>query len=195
MASETAEQDELEAQFQTATEELQRAVMRLFQGGDIHPHLVVLALARVTGEVGGARRGRVSRTPRRCWASWPRSCAGPGGSSGRRCGPKPCQPRGTPEHPSFVDRRHGRPRPTTCRPPASISTGGGVSGQLAAAVAVMLAEDVGRGNGRPSRWDRPALAHRGYLSGTGRLRAGPDGMSERWSISIADRSQVPASLF
>jgi hypothetical protein len=52
MASETAEQDELEAQFQTATEELQRAVMRLFQDGDIHPHLVVLALARVTGEVG-----------------------------------------------------------------------------------------------------------------------------------------------
>src|SRR4051794_23622845 len=95
MASETAEQDELEAQFQTAAEELQRAGMRLFQDGDIHPHLVVLALARVTGEVGGARRWRVSRTPRRCWASWPRSCAGPGGSAGRRCGPKPCQPRGT----------------------------------------------------------------------------------------------------
>ena len=26
--------------------------MRLFQDDDIHPHLVVLALARVTGEVG-----------------------------------------------------------------------------------------------------------------------------------------------
>src|SRR3954454_17750126 len=49
---ETDERDELEAQFQTATEELQRAVMRLFQDRDIHPHLVVLALARVTGEVG-----------------------------------------------------------------------------------------------------------------------------------------------
>src|SRR3954465_11035785 len=97
MASETAEQDELEAQFQTATEELQRAVMRLFQDGDIHPHLVVLALARVTGEVGGARRWRVSRTPRSCWASWPRSCAGPGGSSGRLCGPRLCRPRGTPD--------------------------------------------------------------------------------------------------
>ena len=46
------DEDELEAQFQTATEELQRAVMRLFQDRDIHPHLVVLALARVTGEVG-----------------------------------------------------------------------------------------------------------------------------------------------
>jgi len=49
---ETAEQDELEAQFQTATEGLQRAVMRMFQDSDIHPHVMVLALARVTGEVG-----------------------------------------------------------------------------------------------------------------------------------------------
>src|SRR4051812_49509345 len=49
---EMAEQDELEAQFWTATGELQRAVMRLFQDSDIHPHLMVLALARVTGEVG-----------------------------------------------------------------------------------------------------------------------------------------------
>jgi hypothetical protein len=49
---ETAEQDELEAQFQAATEELQRTVMRLFQDKDLHPHAVTLALARVTGEVG-----------------------------------------------------------------------------------------------------------------------------------------------
>jgi hypothetical protein len=49
---ETAEQEELEAQFWTATGELQRAVMRLFQDSDIHPHVMVLALARVTGEVG-----------------------------------------------------------------------------------------------------------------------------------------------
>ena len=49
---ETAEQEELEAQFRTATEELQRTVMRLFQDSDIHPHVMVLALARVTGEVG-----------------------------------------------------------------------------------------------------------------------------------------------
>jgi hypothetical protein len=54
MGEETAEQDELEleAQFQTATEGLQKAVMRLFQDDDIHPYLMVLALARVTGEVG-----------------------------------------------------------------------------------------------------------------------------------------------
>ena len=49
---ETDEQDEREAQFWTATGELQRVVMRLFQDSDIEPHLVVLALARVTGEVG-----------------------------------------------------------------------------------------------------------------------------------------------
>src|SRR6187455_3032084 len=49
---ETTELEELEAQFQTATEELQRTVMRLFQDSDIHPHVMVLALARVTGEVG-----------------------------------------------------------------------------------------------------------------------------------------------
>src|SRR3954447_19830040 len=48
----TDERDELEAQFRTATEGLQRAVMRLFQDSDIHPHVMVLALARVTGEVG-----------------------------------------------------------------------------------------------------------------------------------------------
>src|SRR4051794_41854594 len=59
---ETAEQDELEEQFWTATGELQRAVMRLFQDSDIEPYLVVLALARVTGEVGagtalGSERG------------------------------------------------------------------------------------------------------------------------------------------
>jgi hypothetical protein len=33
-------------------EGLQRAVVRLLQDGDVHPQLVVLALARVTGEVG-----------------------------------------------------------------------------------------------------------------------------------------------
>ena len=49
---ETTEEDELEAQLGTAMEGLQRAVVRLLQEGEVHPHLVVLALARVTGEVG-----------------------------------------------------------------------------------------------------------------------------------------------
>src|SRR3954470_2075358 len=60
---ETAEQEELEAQLQTATGELQRAVMRLFQDSDIHPHLVVLALARVTGEVGAGTALAGERDP------------------------------------------------------------------------------------------------------------------------------------
>jgi len=46
------EHDELEAQLGTAVEGLQRAVTRLLQEGEVHPHLVVLALARVTGEAG-----------------------------------------------------------------------------------------------------------------------------------------------
>jgi hypothetical protein len=63
MDDEMAEQEELEAQFWTATGELQRAVMRLFQDRDIHPHLVVLALARVTGEVGAGTALAGERDP------------------------------------------------------------------------------------------------------------------------------------
>ena len=46
------DEEELETQLGTAVEGLQRAVVRLLQEGEVHPHLVVLALARVTGEVG-----------------------------------------------------------------------------------------------------------------------------------------------
>jgi hypothetical protein len=105
---ETDEQDELEAQFRTATEELQRTVMRLFQDRDIHPHAVMLALARVTGEV-GAGAALAGRTRRSCWVSWPRSCSRPGASSVIWYRPKPCRPRGTPEPGSVattgLDRR------------------------------------------------------------------------------------------
>ena len=52
MTDAEAEHDELEGQLWTATEGLQKTVMRLFQDMDIHPHVMVLALARVTGEVG-----------------------------------------------------------------------------------------------------------------------------------------------
>src|SRR4051812_5827460 len=52
MTDDEAEQEELEAQLQTAMEGLQRAIMRLLQDGEVRPHLVVPALARVTGEVG-----------------------------------------------------------------------------------------------------------------------------------------------
>lgn len=44
--------DELEAQMHAATDAIRAAVLRLLQDGDVHPQLVVLALARVAGEVG-----------------------------------------------------------------------------------------------------------------------------------------------
>src|SRR3954462_4718666 len=59
----TDERDELEAQFRTATEGLQSVVMRLFQDSDIHPHVMVLALARVTGEVGAGTALAGERDP------------------------------------------------------------------------------------------------------------------------------------
>jgi hypothetical protein len=46
------ERGELETEFRRATEGLQRTVMRLFRDSDIHPYVMVLALARVTGQVG-----------------------------------------------------------------------------------------------------------------------------------------------
>jgi hypothetical protein len=57
------DEEELETQLGTAVEGLQRAVVRLLQEGEVHPHLVVLALARVTGEVGaGAALARSIKT-------------------------------------------------------------------------------------------------------------------------------------
>ena len=52
VADKETERDELEAQLETAMDGLRRTVVRLLQGSEVHPHLVVLALARVTGEVG-----------------------------------------------------------------------------------------------------------------------------------------------
>jgi hypothetical protein len=48
----TDDEDTIEEELGTAVEGVQRAVVRLLQDGEVHPHLVVLALARVTGEVG-----------------------------------------------------------------------------------------------------------------------------------------------
>src|SRR3954452_2406267 len=52
VTDEETAREELEAQLETAMDGLRRAVVRLLQDGEVHPHLVVLALARVTGEVG-----------------------------------------------------------------------------------------------------------------------------------------------
>ena len=47
-------EDEVEAQLRTAVGSLQRAVAHLLEEGEAHPRLVILALARVTGEAGTA---------------------------------------------------------------------------------------------------------------------------------------------
>jgi hypothetical protein len=52
MIDDETEVRDLEAQMHLAMEGVQKAVLRLLQDGEVHPHLVVLALARVTGEVG-----------------------------------------------------------------------------------------------------------------------------------------------
>ncbi len=56
MASETREIDEQELveQIETATQMVQKAVGQMLRTDDIHPHVVVLAVARVAGELMGA---------------------------------------------------------------------------------------------------------------------------------------------
>jgi len=49
---ETEVQRDLEAQMDLAMEGVRKAVLRLLQDGEVHPQLVVLAVARVTGELG-----------------------------------------------------------------------------------------------------------------------------------------------
>ena len=44
--------DEVKAQLQIAVQGLGFAVVRLLRDGRVHPHLVLSALAKVTGEVG-----------------------------------------------------------------------------------------------------------------------------------------------
>ena len=53
-ASEEAELREFAEQMETATEMVQQTVGRMLRAGEIHPHLVVLAVARVAGELMGA---------------------------------------------------------------------------------------------------------------------------------------------
>ncbi len=57
MASETGEeveQREFAEQMEAATQMVQETVGRMLHDGDIHPHVVVLAVARVAGELMGA---------------------------------------------------------------------------------------------------------------------------------------------
>jgi hypothetical protein len=51
MTGEQAEGQDLEAQMGLATEALRATVLRLLRVGEVHPQLIVLAVARVTGEL------------------------------------------------------------------------------------------------------------------------------------------------
>ena len=52
--SEEAERQEFEEQMEAATERMQETVRRMLREGEIHPQIVVLAAARVAGELMGA---------------------------------------------------------------------------------------------------------------------------------------------
>ena len=53
MRNERAEAEaELERQHQVATDAIRAAALKLLQAGQVHPHVLVLAVARVTGELG-----------------------------------------------------------------------------------------------------------------------------------------------
>jgi len=52
MIDDETEVRDLEAQMHLAMEGVRKAVLRLLQDGDVHPQLVVLAVARVAGELG-----------------------------------------------------------------------------------------------------------------------------------------------
>ena len=52
MIDDEAEARDLEAQMDLAMEGVRKAVLRLLQDGEVHPQLVVLAVARIAGELG-----------------------------------------------------------------------------------------------------------------------------------------------
>jgi hypothetical protein len=54
MVDEEPERDELAARMEAATDAIRAAALRLLREGGVHPRLVVLAVARVAGELGAA---------------------------------------------------------------------------------------------------------------------------------------------
>ena len=52
MGSKQADARDLERQLWAATETIREAVLRLLQAGEIYPPVIVLAVARVAGEMG-----------------------------------------------------------------------------------------------------------------------------------------------
>ena len=51
MTNEETEDLDLEAQMRAATEAIRETVLRLLRAGAVHPRLIVLAVAQVTGEL------------------------------------------------------------------------------------------------------------------------------------------------
>ena len=52
MADEEPDQEQLEAQMETAVDAIRGAVLRLLREGEVHPQIVVMVAARVAGGLG-----------------------------------------------------------------------------------------------------------------------------------------------
>jgi hypothetical protein len=54
MVDDAPDQQELEAQMETAVDAIRETVLRLLREGEVHPQIIVMAAARVAGELGAA---------------------------------------------------------------------------------------------------------------------------------------------
>jgi hypothetical protein len=54
MTTEATEDQDLEQPMRAATEAIRETVLRLLRAGEVHPRLIVLAVAQVTGELAAA---------------------------------------------------------------------------------------------------------------------------------------------
>ena len=54
MADEEPDQEQLEAQMETAVEAIRGAVLQLLREGEVHPQIVIMAATRVAGGLGAA---------------------------------------------------------------------------------------------------------------------------------------------
>jgi single-stranded DNA-specific DHH superfamily exonuclease len=52
MAGDEPEQEQLEAQMETAVDAIREAILRLLREGEVHPQIIVMAAARVAGGLG-----------------------------------------------------------------------------------------------------------------------------------------------
>jgi hypothetical protein len=52
MTDEEPDQQELDAQMQTAVDAIRATCLRLLREGEVYPHVIVMAAARMTGELG-----------------------------------------------------------------------------------------------------------------------------------------------